>query len=181
MYDLSHTGWTNRRKEQGRVLVDLHDAKSLTMGTFPRDLLGSEDVTVLGQQWRIDATKQRLTATLPDGSVFTAAAVDKPFGKAHRIDINVGIPVVAINEQRMDWVYATNDAADQKVGQFSGGNNGARNSYTEFEQEVPLSPEQAAFLSLVSRTVMEAKLGGSTLVLTVSLLLLTPIILFMLL
>lgn len=181
-YNLAHTGWTNRRKESGRVLVDLVDADGQVIGTFPRDAVGTETVEVAGAAWRIDATQDELRATLPSGETFSAKSDGKKFSRAHRINVALGdLQAVAVNEQRMDWVYLAGDENGAKIGQFSGGNNGARNSYTEFDGNVAVSAEQAAFLSWVSRTVNEAKLSNSTLVLTISLLILTPLILFMLL
>jgi len=84
--------------------------------------------------------------------------------------------VQAINEGGADWVYV--DAADNKLGQFSGSNNGVRRSITEFEPDVALTHDEQVFLSWVTRTMLESRLAVTTMIATMSLLLMIPVALF---
>ncbi|MDO4632219.1 MAG: hypothetical protein Q4A82_08070, partial [Corynebacterium sp.] len=106
---------------------------------------------------------------------FTASIDGKKFSRAKEITIDFGDKkVFAINESGGDWVYV--DAADNKIGQFSGGNNGVRKSITEFEPDAALSLEEQVFLSWVTRTALEAKLMVTSMIVIMSLLLMLPVV-----
>ncbi|AEG84326.1 hypothetical protein [Corynebacterium ulcerans] len=175
---MDYTAWGNRAKGT----VELLDDANNTLATFPADNCESEHVNVRGVDWVVSRSKQQITAQLPDGSAFVADASPKGFGRAKAIDIDAaGRKMRAINEDKNDWVYVDADPEETKLGQFSGGNNGVRKSYTEFEPASALTNDQKAFLSLVTRTVLEAKLSSFTLMLIAFLILLIPVVILSLL
>ncbi len=181
---MNYTSWCDRRKVKGEAVVHLHDEADAEIATFPQVIATDADAhsaTVGSDTWRLTQTdKHLIAATLPDGTVYSADTGGKSFSRAKHIDIDLGgKAVTAVNEGGADWVYV--DSADAKLGQFSGGNNGVRRSITEFEPDAGLSHDEQVFLSWVTRTALEAKLGISTLILTVSLLLIIPIVVFALL
>ena len=127
--------------------------------------------------WQLTSTPNTLTAVLPEGVTYTATVPAKKFSRAKEIAIDFGDKQVqAINEAGADWVYV--DAADKKLGQFSGGNNGVRRSITEFEPDVALTHDEQVFLSWVTRTMLESRLAVTTMIATMSLLLMIPVALF---
>lgn len=170
-----HTLWDNRGKSEGRPVVHLLSDTGSDLATFPISVPSTATTIAVGEEnWTINGTKTRLEATLPDGKQFSAKPDNKPFGRAKTISIDLaGTTVTAINESRSDWVYV--DGNNNKLGQFSGGNNGVRQSITEFEPDAPLNDAEKVFLSWVTRTALEAKTMGVTLVLTLCLLLVIPV------
>lgn len=181
---MNYTAWCDRRKVKGEAVVHLHDDADAEIATFPQvmsaEAAEANVATVGSDTWRLTHDGNTITATLPDGTAYQAVATGKTFSRAKRINVDLGgKTVTAVNEGGADWVYV--DSADVKLGQFSGGNNGVRRSITEFEPEAGLNHSERVFLSWVTRTALEAKLGSSTLILTVSLLLIIPIVVFALL
>ncbi|MDO4762427.1 MAG: hypothetical protein Q4A31_10950 [Corynebacterium sp.] len=173
---MKYSVWSDRSVEHGVPSAHLHDDADESRAVFPLDVAQHPVATVGQGSWELKADKHSLAATLPDGRVFQATTGAKPFGRSKRIDVDLaGVSVAAVNEAGQDWVYV--DSADEKLGQFSGGNNGVRKSITEFE-ESSLSDEQKVFLSWVTKTALEAKMLSGTLVLTICLLLVIPVVIF---
>lgn len=115
-------------------------------------------VAVGDAQWELAKDDHGLEAHLPDGRVFRATTAG-PFKRAKEVRVDLaGVSVTAVNEARQDWVYL--DHEEEKLGQFSGGNNGVRQAITEFER--PLAVEHQVFLSWVTRNLLEARLGSAT-------------------
>lgn len=148
---MSHTRWSPRAKDHSGTV---HDESGAMVASFR----GDTTAIVGDAQWELKKTDTGLQACLPDGRVLRAHTTG-PLKRAKRVEVDLdGTTVIAVNEARQDWVYV--DATDNKVGQFSGGNNGVRAAITEFE--VPLPVEHTVFLSWVTRTLLEARLGSST-------------------
>ncbi|MCK7636545.1 hypothetical protein [Corynebacterium pygosceleis] len=167
-----------------RETSDGHTTLSLSLGDRDVAVFGTEPVddhraTVEGAEWRLSAPKSGpLRATLPDGRVFTATP-DKPrLARARTITVDFAgeSEAVFVNEARTDWVIESSDGT--KLGQFSGANHGVRRVVVEMEPDAELPLDRAVFSAWVSRTALEAKMISSTVVLTVSLLLLTPFIIW---
>ncbi|AKE40958.1 hypothetical protein UL82_03755 [Corynebacterium kutscheri] len=174
---MQYTRWDKRHEG----LVELFDDAATHIATFPIDAKGTHQVSVGDTSWSLETTPNAVHALLPDGKKYSAT-VAKNFSRAKVIDISLdGLAVKVINEARKDWVYTLANEEETKLGQFSGGNNGVRHSVTEFEPDGPLSDEQKVFLSQISRNTLESNLNSFSLILTISLLLLIPLVVFMLL
>ena len=118
------------------------------------------------------------SATLPDGRVFTADPGEKGFSKSKNIRIDMdGTHMEAINENKNNWII--DDAASQKVAQFTGVNNGMRRAILEFDKGVHLPVDQEIFLSWITRKTLESRMLGTSWALTLFLVVLTPIIIFL--
>lgn len=164
----AHTGWGKRNDVDGRQHVHLLDEQERSIGNFPRGL-SHDAVDVAGQRWTFDAQRNALTAEV-DGARFEAKAAQQ-FSRTKEIAIDLnGRPAKAVNERRGDWVVV--DTSDAKLAQFSGGNNGVRHSYTEFEPGATSHDEQV-FLSVLTRTVLESKLSSTSVALIGTLVLLS--------
>ncbi|AZA11875.1 hypothetical protein [Corynebacterium gerontici] len=163
----NYTGWGRRNRSE--KTVELIAEGSQTLGTFPAQLQGITQVEVQGQPWKFSQGHTTLGAEV--GERRFDASAEKKFSSAKEIELNLnGRKARAVCEKRSDWVYE--DADGTKLGQFSGGNNGVRNSYTEFEVGNTNADEQV-FLSLLSRTVLESKLSSMSVALIASLLLIS--------
>ncbi len=177
-----YTSWGKRTKVEGHIATDLLRGEANTkVGTFgdSTDKAFNTTATVEGQEWElsfdIDGTA---SATLPDGRVFTADPGGKGFSRSKNIEIDMaGTHMVFINENKSNWII--DDADSEKVGQFTGVNNGLRRAILEFDTGRTLPVEQEAFLSWVTRKTLESRMVGSSVGLTIFLLILTPLILFL--
>lgn len=102
------------------------------------------------------------------------------FARAGRIAVDLaGRPVTCVNERKTDWVIV--DAQDRKLGQFTGAAGGVRHVVVDLEPDAELDDAEAAFLAWVARLALESGMVSRTWVLTLSLLVLTPLILLLLL
>lgn len=159
---MQHTSW-QREKDQAILLSDA----GKQLGSFPQVL--GEDVQIAladGTTWEITKDAHRLKA-----GDFQADCGQKKWNAAKNIAIDLGDKqLTAVNEVRNDWVYL---AGEDKVGQFSGGNRGVRQAITEFEADAEVSEQEKIFLSLLTRTVLEARLQRSQLVWTTTMVIMT--------
>ena len=172
---MEYTSWGNRGKAGDTRIVHLFEKSDGDIATFPQ--VNTGEATVGEATWQLTSTPNTLTAVLPEGITYTATVPAKKFSRAKEITIDFGDKQVqAINEAGADWVYV--DAADKKLGQFSGSNNGVRRSITEFEPDVALTHDEQVFLSWVTRTMLESRLAVTTMIATMSLLLMIPVALF---
>lgn len=138
---------------------------------------GTVTITPTGTEpWKITGSPESgLTASLPDGRVFTATGRDKKIGRAQRIDANLsGSTYTFVNEVKSDWII--DNADSEKIAQFTGAHHGVRHPVVEFEPGVNIGPDEAVFLSWIARESLEHKLLSSTAILTLCLIVLTPII-----
>ncbi|MEJ5928928.1 hypothetical protein WG915_09940 [Corynebacterium sp. H128] len=134
-----------------------------------------ETAEVAGKQWTYELSSDEARAT--DGSVEWVAQAPKGFKKSKRFVATIGERSIDfINEQKSDWIIDENDT---KLGQFSGANNGVRNVAVEFEPEVALDKAEQVYLAWLSRIALEQRLVGLTWILTLVLLILTPLVLFL--
>lgn len=129
------------------------------LGTF-----GSGAATVDGQPWLLQVdSKVGARAVINDEVEYH---LEGRVGKDHRVTAKVGDhELFLINEARDDWVIE--DHRGEKVGQFSGGNNGVRRAILEVEPAkasgVPLSRSEVAALSWFARLLLEARLSRTSL------------------
>lgn len=174
---MKYTSWDNRRKTNGDMHVDLLNDSGDVIATTPVDFQ-EEDTTidVHGSTWSVRRTDTTVEAKTDTGKRFVCDAGEKKFGRSKLLTITADSQIRAINESKSDWVYVTADEAEDKLGQFSGGNNGVRRSITEFEPGNTLTEDDKIFLSFVTRQQLEAKMSSGMWVLTLSLLILAPIL-----
>lgn len=148
---MHYTSWDRADRDHPRLLVGEGPE---VIGTFHKD-----SAEVDGLTWRLEVDeKEGATATAEDGRVFN---IKGNLRRAKRLEANVdGQLFTFINEQGANWII--DDAQSNKVGQFSGTNNGVRAAILEFEQpETPLPVETAAALSWFVRTILENRLNNT--------------------
>lgn len=172
---MNYTSWDNRRKLDGEMFVDLLSDSGEVLATTPVDFHeeGTE-VDVRGETWTVSRTETTIEAITDAGRKFVCDAGEKKFGRSKLLTISADSHVRAINEARSDWVYVTADEAEDKLGQFSGGNNGVRRSITEFEPGNNLTDDDKIFLSFVTRSQLETKMSSNMWILTLTMLILGP-------
>lgn len=135
------------------------------------------EAKVKGEEWALAVDKDTATATLPDGSRYTASGLRR--GGTVSVDL-AGRHFTFTKEKRSDWIIE--DSLGQKIAQFSGGNNGVRKSITEFEGETPeltdaktLSTNEVIGLSWFVRRVLLSGLNSMTVATIATLMLLTVV------
>lgn len=177
-----YTSWGKRTRTEGQISTDLlrgeEQERIATFGDSTSKAFTST-ATVGDREWQlsfdIDGTA---SATLPDGRVFTADPGEKGFSKAKNILIDMdGTQMEAIHEGKGNWII--DDAASQKVAQFTGVNNGMRRAILEFEEGMQLPVDQEVFLSWTTRKTLESRMLGTSWALTIFLVILTPIIVYL--
>lgn len=178
----TYTSWGRRFKQESGLAVDLlRGSGEEKIATFGESTANSFDAAaVVGeQQWDLHFDiKGEASATLPDGRVFRASPGEKGFSRTARIGIDMaGTEMAAIKEDKNNWII--DDAASEKVAQFSGLNNGLRRSILEFEESTEVSREQEIFLSWIARKTLESRMLGSSRGLTLFLVILTPIVILL--
>lgn len=173
---MQYTSWDNRRKIDHEMHVDLlADSSGDVLATTPVNFHEEDTVVeVRGEQWSVRRTETVLEATTASGKKFVCDAGEKKFGRSKLLTITADTPVRAINESKSDWVIVTADEAEDKLGQFSGGNNGVRRSITEFEPGNNLTDDDKIFLSFVTRSQLETKMSSNMWILTLTMLILGP-------
>ncbi len=112
-----------------------------------------------GDRWTLNFDPETgAIATLLDAPVVTATA---NFKKDKSIPVSVGArSFVLVNESSNNWIIDDEDG--NKVGQFSGSNNGVRKAILEFEGETDLPADVVVGLSWLIRLVLETRLSRST-------------------
>ena len=170
--------WSQLAKtSDGRFTTLSHNNQQLATLTLSSD--SEPSLLVVGeQQWLVnEGDKHQLQATLPSAEVFTATPVDKKvIGRAKEIELDIsGRSYRFINEAKTDWIVK--DPDNIKIAQFTGFNNGVRHPSLELEDDVEIDRETLVFLAWASRVTLQARMLGTTEVLTISLALLTPFIL----
>lgn len=130
---------------------------------------------IAGNTWNFTLDSQSARAT--NGETTWTAEAPKSFRKAKQFQAQLdGRTIDFINEQRSDWILDENDV---KRGQFTGANQGVRNVLVEFEPDADFDLEQRVFLAWLARIALEQRLVASTWLLTVILLILSPLVLFL--
>lgn len=177
-----YTSWGKRTRNEGQMTTDLlrgeEQKRIATFGEATSKAFTST-ATVGDREWQLSFDMDgTASATLPDGRVFTADPGEKGFSKAKNILIDMdGTQMKAIHEGKNNWII--DDAASQKVAQFTGVNNGMRRAILEFDKGVRLPVDQEVFLSWITRKTLESRMLGTSWALTIFLVVLTPIIVFL--
>lgn len=156
---MHYTSWGKRENLDGETRIPLLiEGGPEELGVFTETYPDGTAV-VDGQVWQLhfDQT-EGARATLPDGVVYRAAA---NFNRDKEITVSLGGKTFyLVNEASSNWII--DDADRNKVGQFSGGNNGVRVSILEFEPDVALTNNERVALSWLVRLVLESRLGVSS-------------------
>lgn len=133
--------------------------------------------------WRIDSdADHQLTATLPDGRIFTTTATDrKKIARAKQLTVEFGgetAPASVVCEGSTNYVIE-NKSTGEKWGQFTGASRGVRHAEIQFDTEEgrALADDQKIFLVYSARRILEARMVSTTIILSICLLLLIAYIL----
>lgn len=127
-----------------------------------------------GQQWSFSLEESSASAT--NGEVTWTAEAPESFQKSKRFVATMGERSIDfINEQKSDWIIDENDV---KLGQFTGAANGVRHVAVDFEPDAQLNLQERVFLAWLSRIALEQRLVGSTLWLSIALLITSAFALF---
>ncbi|MDO4928228.1 MAG: hypothetical protein Q3976_04100 [Corynebacterium sp.] len=159
------------RWERNKDVATLVDAAGTTLATVPQPLPEQATVTTTDGSWEVTYSNTELRSEAADATVSMVASAEKPWRNAKEVELRIGTQdYKAINEARNDWVYV---AGDTKVGQFSGSGNGVRAAITEFEEDASLDTDARIFFSLVTRTILEARLRRTQLAWTSTMVIMT--------
>lgn len=156
---MHYTSWDRTDRNNPKLLAE---AGPEVIGTFHEST-----AEVAGHTWTLHVEeKEGATATLEDGRVFR---IDGDLRRGKQLTATIdGETFTFVNEQGANWII--DDANSNKVGQFTGSNNGVRTAVLEFEEpDTPLPVETAAALSWFVRTVLENRLNNTALAVIVGL------------
>ena len=151
--------------------------ESTEVGTYIRDEQGDRLNTPEGE-WVIDASaNHRVSATLPDGRVFSTVAADRDkISRAKQLSVTFGPERPEgklVCEGSTNYVIE-NAKTGEKWGPFTGASRGVRHAEVQFDTDEgrALPEEEKIFLVYSARRVLESRMVSSTWILTVCLLLL---------
>lgn len=149
--------------------------ESAEIGTYTRDEQGDRLKTAEGE-WVIDASADhRISATLPDGRLFTTVASDRDkISRAKQLSVSFGPERQAaklVCEGSTNYVIE-NATSGEKWGQFTGASRGVRHAEVQFDTDEgrALPEEEKVFLVYSARRVLESRMVSTTWILTVCLL-----------
>lgn len=144
------------------------------IGSYIRDEQGDRLLTAEGE-WVVDASADhRISATLPDGRVFTTTASDRDkISRAKQLSVTFGggsHEAKLVCEGSTNYVIE-NAASGEKWGQFTGASRGVRHAEVQFDTDEgrALPEEEKVFLVYSARRVLESRMVSSTWILTVCL------------
>ncbi|QMV84926.1 hypothetical protein HW450_11405 [Corynebacterium hindlerae] len=158
-------------KRQDHAITLSEDGREVTTFQLENDTTATAEVA--GRTWSFELHDATARATC--GDVEWVAEAEKGFKRSKRFVARMGERSIDfINEQKSDWIIDENDV---KLGQFTGANHGVRHVAVDFEPDAKLDEEQRVFLAWLSRIALEQRLVGSSWILTVILLILSPFIL----
>lgn len=130
---------------------------------------GPDSALVDGVRWDLAATPVSGAVARVDGKELVKSG---PWKGEREVPLMVdGRQYVLVNEDSADWII--DNAAGEKVAQFSGRNHGVRVANLEFEGETDLPLVDIVALAWVSRLALENKTMGSSKTLIATLVLLT--------
>lgn len=136
------------------------DAPKLLAEAGP-DVLGvftNARADVGGEVWELTVSPEAGATAVRDGVEIVRAADPLKRGEQVRVDVE-GRRYTLINESSSNWII--DNAAGEKVAQFTRAHSGVRKAILEFEGETDLPPTDIAALAWLSREVMEARQVGS--------------------
>lgn len=169
--------WDTRKPASaGGSVIALADAAGTTLATATASQGSEDDAITIGEQsWNLTCSEQELSATSGADKMTATIADGKKWSRTKRVAVSCcGRTYTIINEQSNDWII--DDALGEKLAQFTGRNRGVRHAALDFEPaHEPCPTSDEAFLALVSRRLLEARLVGFTWPLTLSLLIVAPL------
>lgn len=159
---MRYTSW-DRSDARRPVLQEEDGVRTLAVFT-------DDTATVGDEKWRLDVEpKSGATMTLPDGREFRARG---NFKRGSLVEVSVdGTEFSLVGETSKEWVI--DDAAGEKVGQFTGAHRGVRKAIVEFDGDGEPTDEQAIALSYFARLILDSKQVNAGIALIVTMLLLT--------
>ncbi|WJZ03297.1 hypothetical protein [Corynebacterium freiburgense] len=174
--------WGARQNAGSKVTIPLLQGGE-EVATFTMDKSDKTTTAKVGERtWELTVepkkeARAKIAVETSKPIEYSAVPEEGRFDRAKRIRADLGgTEFTLVNEAKTDWVVL--DAEGEKVGQFTGANHGVRHVELEIEPGAEVSQDQAVFLAWLARIALEARLVGSTWILTVSLLVLSPIIIW---
>lgn len=159
---MRYTSW-DRSDARRPVLQEEDGVRTLAVFT-------ENTATVGDEQWALDVDpKAGASMTLPDGREFRARGSLK---RGSLVEATVAERSFnLVGETSKDWVIE--DAAGEKVGQFTGAHRGVRKAIVEFDGEGEPTDEEAIALSWLARLILDNRQTNAGIALIVTMLLLT--------
>lgn len=135
-------------------------------------IFDEQSALVDGQRWELAYTEVSGAVAWIDGREIVRTG---PTKREKQIPVVVeGREYLVVNEDSNDWII--DDAAGQKVAQFSGKRQGVRKANLEFEGETDLPLTDIVALAWISRLSLEKKTMGSNNALIATLVLLSLVV-----
>ncbi|WKD57259.1 hypothetical protein CAPI_03485 [Corynebacterium capitovis DSM 44611] len=147
---MHYVSWDRSDKDNLKLLAE---AGPEVLGVF------TADTAEVGPEG--DRETWNLVASPESGAVAERAGVEivrtrDSLRRAKTLDVDVeGRSYRLVAETAKNWII--DDAAGQKVAQFSQDHNGVRKAILEFEGDTDLQPTDVAALAWISREVLETK------------------------
>lgn len=150
---MHYVSW-DRADREAPVLLAEGGPDALAKFTHERAELTS------GEVWDLVTTPEGGAVAMQDGR--EVVRVNGSLRRDKQIPVTVDArQYVMVAETSKNWII--DDAAGQKVGQFTSDHNGVRRAILEFEGETALAPVDIVALAWASRLVLEArKMTNST-------------------
>lgn len=143
---MHYVSWDRTQRDAPKLLAE---AGPEVLGTFTYDR-----AQVGGEEWELSSHPESGAIATRGGVEIVRAAGS--LKRAKRIDVDIeGQHFTLVPENSKEWIV--DDAAGNKVAQFTQDHNGVRKAILEFEGDTDLPLTQVAGLAWVTRTVLESR------------------------
>lgn len=143
---MHYVSWDRTERDAPKLLAE---AGPEILGVFQADR-----ASVGGEIWDLTVAPES-GAVAKSGGREVARALD-PLRRGDEVRVDVeGRGYTLVKESSNNWIV--DDAAGEKVAQFSRANSGVRKAILEFEGETSLPLTDVAALAWISRSVMESR------------------------
>lgn len=151
---MHYVSWDRADRESPVLLVE-EGPDALAKFTHERAELTS------GEVWDLVTTPEGGAVATQNGKEVVRAEGSLRRDKQIPVTVDGARQYVMVAETSKNWII--DDAAGEKVGQFTSDHNGVRRAILEFEGETALAPVDIVALAWASRLVLEArKMTNST-------------------
>lgn len=161
---MHYVSWDRAERDAPKLLAE---AGPEVLGVFHDDR-----ASVNGEIWDLTVSPEAGAVATRGGKEIVRALDPLRRGDRVRVDIE-GRAYTMVGETSRNWII--DDAAGNKVAQFSREHSGVRQAILEFEGETDLPQTDVAGLAWVSRELMEARQIGSANALIATLTLLSAV------
>lgn len=143
---MHYVSWDRSDRENLKLLAE---AGPEVLGVFT-----DERATVEGEEWELVTSPESGVVATRAGSEIVRAQGSLKRDKRIPVEVE-GRGYLLVAETSKNWII--DDAAGEKVGQFTSDHNGVRKAILEFEGETDLPATDVAALAWVSREVLEVR------------------------